>query len=269
MVEHLSGVRVIHMPTNGGFSSGCNAGWRSGSADLVLFLNPDAVLRPDDLAILARGLDEDPTAGLAGPRTVSEEGNLNYTIRRFPSLVSTYAQALFLHRVAPRASWVDEVVRDPLSYAKLARVDWLSGSCLLVRRSVLEAIGGLDDAYFFYSEDVDLCRRVWRDAGLAVVYCPDATCVHAGGRSRPRAQLLPMLAASRLRYARRHRGHLAASSNGSESGWVRHCGHSSRERRPAPGSATFMARRHRSRRRRLPPADVIHQRTRRSPRRYS
>ena len=101
-------------------------------------------------------------------------------------------------------------MRDPASYEHRARVDWLSGSCLLARRTVLEAIGGFDEAFFFYSEDIDLCRRVARDAGLSVVYCPDATCVHAGGGSGPRAQFLPMLAASRLRYARRHRGRLGS-----------------------------------------------------------
>jgi N-acetylglucosaminyl-diphospho-decaprenol L-rhamnosyltransferase len=210
VVEDLPGVQVIHMPNNGGFSYGCNAGWRAGSSEYVLFLNPDALLGVEDVEHLARALDMDPGVGLVGPRTLDEDGNINFTIRRFPSLVSTYAQALFLHRIAPRAGWVDEVVRDPQAYERPGRVDWLSGSCLLARRSALETIGGLDEAFFFYSEDIDLCRRIQRDAGLAVAYFPDATCVHAGGGSRPRAQLLPMLAASRLRYARRHRGRVGS-----------------------------------------------------------
>jgi len=211
VVEDLSGARVIRMPTNGGFSYGCNAGWQAGSSDYVLFLNPDASLGVEDVEQLARVLDLSPDVGLVGPRTLHEDGSINFTIRRFPSLVSTYAQALFLHRIAPRAYWVDEVVRDSRAYELRARVDWLSGSCLLARRSALETVGGLDEAFFFYSEDIDLCRRIQRDAGLAVAYCPDATCVHAGGGSRPRAQLLPMLAASRLRYARRHRGRIGSS----------------------------------------------------------
>jgi hypothetical protein len=210
VVEGLPGVRVLHMPRNGGFSYGCNAGWRSGSAPYVLFLNPDAIIAPDAVARLAGELAADPTAGVVGPRTVKEDGSVDFTIRHYPSLVSTYAQALFLHRLLPRARWVDEVVREESAYARRARVDWLSGSCLLVRRTALETIGGMDEDFFFYSEDIDLCRRVERDAGLAVLFCPDATCIHAGGTSKPRAQLLPMLAASRLRYARRHRGRLAS-----------------------------------------------------------
>ena len=161
-VESLPGLKVVHMPVNGGFAYGCNAGWRAGCSGHVLFLNPDAVLPPDDLARLAAELDADVGMGVVGPRTLDEEGHIDWTIRRFPSLVSTYAQALFLHRLAPRARWVDEVVREPEAYEHASDVDWLSGSCLLVRRTALEAIGGLDEEFFFYSEDIDLaggCRR--------------------------------------------------------------------------------------------------------------
>ncbi|HET8743487.1 MAG TPA: glycosyltransferase family 2 protein [Gaiella sp.] len=206
VVEDLSGVRVIHMPTNGGFARGCNAGWRAGSSEHVLLLNPDSQLEVRELAVLASELDDDPLVGIVGPRTLDADGGVSHSIRRFPSLRSTYAQALFLHRALPNARWVDEVVRDAEAYERRSVVDWLSGACLLVRRSALEAIGGLDEGFLFYSEDVDLCRRVTRQTGLAVLYSPDATCVHDGGRSSPRAQLLPMLAASRLRYARRYRG---------------------------------------------------------------
>ena len=209
VVEGMSGVHLLHMPVNGGFAYGCNAGWRAGASQNVLFLNPDARLSPAAVERLAETLDTEPRAGLVGPRTLLEDGSLDWTIRRFPSLRSTYAQALFLHRLAPRAAWVDEVVRDPAVYGRRSGVDWLSGACLLVRRSVLEAVGGLDEGFFFYAEDIDLCRRVSR-AGWEVLYCPDATCVHEGGRSMPRARLLPMLAASRLRYAKRHRGRIAA-----------------------------------------------------------
>ena len=181
-------MRVIHMPRNGGFAYGCNGGWRAGGSELVLFLNPDARLEADALARLAHVLEIDPAAGVVGPRTLRTDGTLAWSIRRFPSLRSTYGQALFLHRLAPRASWVDEVVRDPARYERPGRVDWLPGACLLVRRSTLEAVGGFDEGFFMYVEDIDFCWRVSR-AGLDVVYSPDAICVHEGGRSFPRARL--------------------------------------------------------------------------------
>ena len=209
VVRQLAGVRVIHMGRNGGFASGCNGGWRAGGSEFVLFLNPDARLELDALVRLAHVLEKDPVAGVVGPRTHHKDGTLAWSIRRFPSLRSTYGQALFLHHLAPRASWVDEVVRDPARYERPGRVDWLPGTCLLVRRSTLEAVGGFDERFFLYVEDKDFCWRVSR-AGLDVVYSPDAICVHEGGRSFPRARLLPMLAASRLRYAKRHHGVIGA-----------------------------------------------------------
>ncbi len=205
IAEEFGGVRVIRTGRNGGFAYGCNAGWCAGSSEFVLFLNPDARLDVESLARMAQVLEADPTAGMVGPRTHRTDGSLAWSIRRFPSVRATYARALFIHRLAPRASWVDEVVRDPAPYERLGRVDWLPGTCFLVRRSTLEEVGGLDEAFFMYVEDMDFCRRVW-GTGLEVVYCPDAICTHEGGQSLPRSRLLPMLAASRLRYAKRHSG---------------------------------------------------------------
>lgn len=209
VVEGMPGVRVLRMPRNGGFSYGCNAGWRAGSSPYVLFLNPDASIAPADLERLAGALAADERVGVAGPRILHEDGSLDYSIRRFPSLRSTYAQALFLHRLLPKAPWTDELVRDEEHYRRRGTVDWLSGACLLVRRTVLEQIGGFDEGFFLYGEDIDICRRV-TDAGFAVLFEPDAVCRHAGGSSHPRAALLPVLAASRLRYARKHRDRLGA-----------------------------------------------------------
>jgi GT2 family glycosyltransferase len=207
VVEDIDDVRVIHTPANGGFAYGCNRGWRVGGSEYVLFLNPDARLDRDGLRHLAYVLETNPKAGVVGPRTHHEDGTLDWTIRRFPSLRSTYAQAFFLHHLAPRASWVDEVVRDPTVYDGTRCVDWLSGACLLVRRSTLEAVGGLDERFFMYAEDKELCWRVNR-LGQDVMYSPGAICVHEGGRSFPRTRLLPLLVASRLRYAKQHHGAL-------------------------------------------------------------
>ena len=205
VVDGLPGVRVIHTGWNGGFSYGSNAGWRAGGSELVLFLNPDARLDVDSLARMAQVLEDDPAAGVVGPRTHRTDGSLAWSIRRFPTVPSTYARALFVHRLVPRASWVDEVVRDPGPYSRLGSAGWLPGTCLLARRSTLETVGGFDEGFFMYVEDMDFCRRV-REVGLEVIYCPEAVCVHEGGQSLSRTQLLPVLAASRLRYAKQDSG---------------------------------------------------------------
>lgn len=206
----IQDLRVRRMPLdqNVGFACGCNAGWREGSAPYVLFLNPDARLEIDDLQCLGRALEE-TGAAIAAPRIHREDGTLDWSLRRFPRLRSVFGQALFAHRFRPSAEWVDEVIRDPVTYESTHTCDWASGACLLVRRELLEALGGFDETFFMYSEDVDLCRRSW-DLGRAVVYTPDALCVHAGGASAPRSELIPVLMQSRVRYARKHFGRGAA-----------------------------------------------------------
>ncbi len=196
-------VETIALDENGGFAHGCNVGWRRGSAPFVLFLNPDAQLAPAELAKLVDELDRDERVGAVAPRIVEPDGSLDFSLRRFPRVRSGFAQALFLHRLFPAATWVDEVIRDPAEYESPHPVEWVSGACLVVRRSVLERIGGLDESFFHYSEDVDLCARIWR-VGFEVRYVPAAVAEHEGGASAPRARLLPVLAASRLRYSAKH-----------------------------------------------------------------
>jgi N-acetylglucosaminyl-diphospho-decaprenol L-rhamnosyltransferase len=196
-------LRTIALSENRGFAHGCNAGWRAGTAPFVLFLNPDARIDPASVQRLAATAEADARIGAVAPRIVEPDGTLDYSLRRFPRLRSTYAQALFLHLLAPRATWVDELVRDHDAYERPWSPDWVSGACLLVRRSLLEQLDGMDEGFFLYCEDVDLCRRV-RDAGFDVRFEPQAEAVHIGGASLPRSSLLPVLAASRVRYARKH-----------------------------------------------------------------
>lgn len=196
-------VAIVRLKRNGGFAHGCNHGWRAGSAPYVLFVNPDARLDARSLSLLVDALEQDPRAGIAAPRILDEDGNLDFSMRRFPRLRSTYAQGLFLHRLFPHASWADEVVRDSGAYLRPASPEWVSGACFLIRRTLLEELGGLEEHFFMYCEDKDLCRRV-HDRGSTISFVPEAVAVHAGGASAPRSTLLPVLAASRALYARKN-----------------------------------------------------------------
>lgn len=196
------GARTIALDWNSGFSHGCNVGWQAGSAQYVLFLNPDAALDADGVRRLAATLDADPSLGAAAPRIVHESGELSFSLRRFPSLKRTLAQALFLHRLFPRAEWADEIVRDPRAYERSWQPEWVSGACLLVRRSLLEELHGFDERFFLYSEDTDLCRRL-RERGAGIIYEPGVSALHTGGASAPPGRVLPLLMASRRLYSRK------------------------------------------------------------------
>ena len=199
----LLSVDVLPQRVNGGFAVGCNVGWRSGEAPYVLFLNPDAVIEPSSVRALAEVLARDSAVGIAAPKFLYPDGRLAPYLRRFPTLASTFGRALFLHRLFPRARSFEEVVSDPAAYERPGRVEWVPGACLLVRRSLLERLGGFDERYFMYCEDKDLCKRA-REVGQYVWFEPRAVCIHESGASRPRSSLLPVLAESRLRYAGRH-----------------------------------------------------------------
>ena len=202
-------VVAVESGRNGGFGFGCNVGAARGDAPYVLFLNPDARLAPEDLSRLVGVLDAEPGVALVGPRLEEEDGTLIRSQRRFQTAGSTWAQALFLHRVIPRAGWANEVVTEPDAYERPAYPDWVSGACMLVRRDALDAIGGFDEGYFLYGEDMDLCRRLGENAGR-VRFEPGATAHHEGGRSAPRTSLFAVLAQSRIRFARKHYGRLNA-----------------------------------------------------------
>jgi N-acetylglucosaminyl-diphospho-decaprenol L-rhamnosyltransferase len=196
-------VTLVRAERNGGFAAGCNLGAAHGGAEYVLLLNPDARVAAPGLKKLVEALDGHPDAALAAPRILEDDGTLAFSLRRFPRRRSTFAQALFLHRVWPRAGWTDECVRDPAAYETPGSPEWVSGACMLVRRSALEQVGGLDESYFLYCEDTDLCATL-REAGWDIRYEPAATVHHEGGASRPREELFAMLARNRVRYARKH-----------------------------------------------------------------
>jgi GT2 family glycosyltransferase len=203
-------VFLVELPANGGFARGANVGWRSGTSPAVLFLNPDAVIDPRSVATLLDRLFADERIGAVAPLITHGDGSIAFSQRRFPRIRSTFAQALFLHRLWPSAPWADEVQRDPRLYVEPRSPEWVSGACLLVRRSALEEVGGFDEGFFLYCEDADLCLRL-RWAGYDIRFEPEASCVHEGGASAPRAELLPVLATSRIRFARKHRGWLGAA----------------------------------------------------------
>jgi N-acetylglucosaminyl-diphospho-decaprenol L-rhamnosyltransferase len=202
-------VTAIQTGANLGFSKGNNVGWRAGSSPYVMFLNPDARIEDAALRRLVDVLDSNPGVGIAAPKILDDDGTLNYSLRRYPRFLSTYAQALFLHRIATRAQWAEEQVRDPSRYETAGPQEWVSGAAMLLRRETLERLGGWDEGFFLYCEDIDICKRV-QDLGLEVRFEPDAVVTHEGGQSAPWSSTLPILAASRLRYAELHRSRTAA-----------------------------------------------------------
>jgi N-acetylglucosaminyl-diphospho-decaprenol L-rhamnosyltransferase len=203
-------VRALQAGRNGGFGFGCNLGTAAGDAPYVLYLNPDARVERADLERLVAVLEAEPDVGIVGPRLLDGGGALIANLRTRQRASTIWAQACFVHRLLPRARWARELDDSPQAHDEVGYPEWVSGACMLARRSALEQIGGFDEGFFLYSEDMDICARMsardWR-----IRYEPGATVRHQEGCSAPRTSLFPVLAQSRVRYARKHFGRVSAA----------------------------------------------------------
>jgi GT2 family glycosyltransferase len=200
--ERAPGALVVRNDTNRGFAAAVNEAVRLARGDAVLLLNPDVVLGAGCLARLRRAFDEDATLGLAGPQLFFPDGRPQRSAWDAPRLGALAFETFLLYNLLPRSR------RHPLA-ARIAEapqdVEALSGACLLLRRSCLESLGGLDERFFLYFEDVDLGLRA-RAAGWRVRLVPDARAVHALGGSayRDRRAFWRQYETSRRELFRKH-----------------------------------------------------------------
>jgi N-acetylglucosaminyl-diphospho-decaprenol L-rhamnosyltransferase len=180
-------VQVVRTGVNLGYGAGANRGAAAVDADLVLVANPDVVVHPGAVAALANAVLADPTVAIAGPTILEPDGSRYPSARRFPSTVDAVGHAL-LARLRPNNPFSRRYRMDDAPPGGGPRsVDWVSGACLLVRRRAWEELGGFDERYFMYAEDMDLCWRAGQ-AGWRVVQQPAAVVTHVQGvstRHRP------------------------------------------------------------------------------------
>jgi N-acetylglucosaminyl-diphospho-decaprenol L-rhamnosyltransferase len=197
----VPGARVIENTSNRGFAAAANQGLAAGHGDYVLFVNPDAVLHPGTVTRALAHLAPEPTIGIVGCRTLNEDGTPQPTVDRFHTVGGLVREALGARR-GPYAGPRGEAP------ATTCDVDWVYGSFLLCRRAALAAVGGFDETYEMYGEDLDLCHRV-HAAGYRIVYLAEATLTHRGNRSGARRYAdrrdVEVLKGT-LRFFRRRRG---------------------------------------------------------------
>lgn len=179
-----AGATWVATGTNLGYGRAANLGAQSPAvtgARHLLICNPDIEVRPGAVTALAAALDREPGLGAVGPRLVNPDGSLYPSARTFPDLVDAIGHGL-LGLAAPRNRFTRRYRLLDWDHSEAARVDWVSGACLLVRRKAWDQVGGFDPAYFMYMEDVDLCWRLGR-AGWEIGYEPTAEVLHVQGVS--------------------------------------------------------------------------------------
>lgn len=195
--------KVVQTGLNLGFSKACNLGAADGNAEFLLFLNPDAALRPNTLT-KALAVMKDSTCrdvGICGVQLIDESGEVARSCARFPNPLGFFAHALGLVRLFPTlghfmAEWSHDQTRE---------VDHVIGAFFLVRRSLFEGLGGFDERFFVYLEDLDFSYRAHK-GGWRTIYLTDAQAFHAGGGTSNQVKAKRMFYSlrSRLLYAFKH-----------------------------------------------------------------
>ena len=198
---------LIRNKDNAGFARASNQAIRSTHGEYVVLLNPDAEIGRRSMDILVDFMALEPAAGAAGPRLLNSDGSLQVSCYPAPTLLREFWRLFHLDSLRPIGSY--RMSEWNLQAARA--VDVLKGACVMLRREVLEQCGLLDEDYFIYSEDQDLCRKV-RGNGWKVYWVPQATVVHHGGMStgQVEAEMFLRLYQGNIAYFRKHEGSVCA-----------------------------------------------------------
>lgn len=202
-------VDVVESNENLGFARASNLCWRRAKSPLVLFLNSDTVVPKGALArmvaIMNERCDVNVTVGALGPLLKNADGSIQMSFGNMMSLCAEVHQKIlnagYRNGRGPLRGYVENL------HAKERIVDWVSGACLLTRRELLERIGGFDEEFFLYSEDVDLCARI-RAEGASVLFTPEVEITHHRARSvaKDRDKAFVESQRSRLHFYAKHYG---------------------------------------------------------------
>ena len=174
-------VRVIANTQNRGFSGGNNQALATAVGAYLFLLNPDTELRSGAITALHHYLETHAQVGIVGPRLRYGDGTLQASRRRFPSLATLFSESTIIQEYMPGIPLFAHFYISDRSPDRAQPVDWIMGAADVVRRVVYEQIGGLDERFFMYSEELDWCRRAVA-AGWQVAYEPAAEVVHFEGK---------------------------------------------------------------------------------------
>ncbi len=176
-------VKLIINNKNVGFSKANNQAIKKSNSPYTLLLNPDTIIHLDALEILANFLDEHKDVAVVGPKVLNEDGSIQHECaRHFPTPLSEFFVLTGLYKKFPKNKWFGYYLMNYWDHNDAREVDCISGSCMMIRKDILDKIGLLDEKFFMYGEDVDLCYRI-KQVDYKIWYLPEATITHFAGKS--------------------------------------------------------------------------------------
>lgn len=202
--ERWPTVHVIAREDNVGFAAANNQGIQASRGRYVLLLNSDTEMTAGAMETLVRFADRLPRAGAVGPMLINPDGSFQWGPARFPSIAS---ELLSVSGLGPRLFHKGYPSRGRRGSGHVQRAEYISGACILARRTAIDDVGPLDEGYFMYAEETDWCWRLHRRQ-WEVWYTPEASVVHHGGQStrQVREEMIRRLYRSKVRFFRLHRG---------------------------------------------------------------
>jgi GT2 family glycosyltransferase len=185
--RHHPKIHLIENDSPKGFAENINAIIQKHfNYDYYLLLNPDVICQPGLVSTLVNSLNEDPKIGIAGPQLLNMDGTIQPSRRRFAPFLALVIRALHIDKLFPRLSIIDKYLMNDVTFEGTTPVDWVTGAVMLIRRAALEEVGLMDERFYLYFEDEDLCCRMWQK-GWKVLYVPEAQAYHehiAAGRNK-------------------------------------------------------------------------------------
>jgi len=186
IADDYPSVVLVSNKENAGFAAANNQAIKTTDSKYILLINSDCEVYKDSIDRLIEYMDKNLLVAAAGPKIINSDGSIQYSCRSFPSFFSAAIHSVMVH-IYPNNPVSRKYMMTGISRDKPMSVDWVSGSCMMIRRKAIEETGLLDERYFMYVEDLDICYRMWKK-GWEVHYMPDSEVLHhIGGSSRRRS----------------------------------------------------------------------------------
>ena len=181
--QDIESVNIISNSENVGFGKAVNQASKIATNEYIMVLNPDTIIEESTISTLVDYLDKKNHVGMVGPKILNADGTLQLACKRsFPTIKVALPKLLGLDRIFPNSRWAGKYNLTYLDPEKVHKVDAISGSCMLIKSKIFEAINGFDENFFMFGEDLDLCKRVWEE-NYEIHYLPKTKIIHYKGQS--------------------------------------------------------------------------------------
>ena len=170
-------VKLVENKSNLGFAKANNQAINKSKGMYILLLNPDTIVQKDAFQNMIEFMNTHPEAGVAGSKVLYADGSLQLSCGHFPSLQTEFFHSTLLEEIFPKSPFIGNFRMTNWDHNSVREVDWVSGSCLLVRKAVITDVGLLDKAIFMYAEDIDWCYRI-KNAAWKIYYLPQSKIIH-------------------------------------------------------------------------------------------